>query len=489
MATASRKKQAAKKLVLKGKPNPAQEKFFLATEAHIAFGGARYGGKSWAMRRKCVLLALLHPGIQILLLRRTLPELRENHLIPLLSELDGFAKYSRDENAFIFPNKARLKLGYCDNDADVIQYQGQSYDVVCFEEATNFTEFQWNQIKLCCRTSETIQVPFRPRRYYTSNPGGVGHAWFKRIFIDRDFREGENPGDYVFIPARIYDNKIVMERNPEYLNELKSLPEELRRAYLDGDWTVFQGMFFTEWNPAIHVIEPFEIPIWWKKFRSLDYGQDMTACLWWAVSDSGQCFIYRELHEPDLILSQAAKKIVEMTPPDEHISYTVASPDLWSRRQETGASGMELMSKAGLKGLVKANNNRIPGWRQVREHIHPYPLLDNSGQPVLDEHGAPKKTAKLLVFNTCKNLIRCMPLLQFDPHNSEDAAKNPHNVTHGPEALRYGAMSRHPEISRQERMLFPPGTSVAEAERIRGNMEFEKVYQNMQNRGGIYGGW
>jgi phage terminase large subunit len=280
-----------------------------------------------------------------------------------------------------------------------------------------------------------------------------------------------------------------MQRNPEYLNELKSLPDEMRRAYLDGDWSVFQGMFFTEWNTSCHVIEPFEIPVWWKRFRSLDYGQDMTACYWWAVSDNGQCFIYRELHEPDLILSKAAERIVEMSPQDEHISYTVSSPDLWSRRQESGASGIELMSKAGLKGMLKANNSRIPGWRQVREHIHPYVMLDDNGNAVLDEHGDERKTARLLVFNTCRNLIRCMPLLQFDPHNSEDAAKLPHDVTHGPEALRYGAMSRHPEYSRQEQLLFPKGTSAADAERIRTNMDFAKVYAKMQNQQQIRGGW
>ena len=316
----------------------------------------------------------------------------------------------------------------------------------------------------------------------------MGHAWFRRIFIDRDYREGENPDDFVFIPARIYDNTIVMERNPEYLNELKSLPEELRRAYLDGDWSVFQGMFFTEWNPTLHVIEPFDIPVWWKKFRSLDYGQDMTACLWWAVADDGRCFIYRELHEPDLVLSSAAEKIVEMTPPDEHINYTVASPDLWSRRQESGKPGVETMRQYGLNNLIKANNNRIPGWRQVREHIHPYVVLDSSGKPILDEHGQETKTAKLQVFSTCRNLIRCMPLLQFDPHNSEDAAKNPHSVTHGPESLRYGAMSRHPEFSKQERMLFPPGTSPQDAERIRSNLEFAKVYAKMPGKQ-IFGGW
>jgi len=357
------------------------------------------------------------------------------------------------------------------------------------EEATNFTEFQWNQIKLCCRTSETIRVPFRPRRYYTANPGGVGHAWFRRIFIDREYREGENPDDYNFIPAKIYDNLIVMERNPEYLNELKSLPEELRRAYLDGDWSSFQGMFFTEWNPRFHVVEPFEIPVWWKKFCSLDYGQDMTACYWYAVSTEGQVFVYRELHEPNLILSEAAKRIVEMTPSEERISYTAASPDLWNRRQESGASGAEIMNRNGLKNLIRAKNSRIQGWRSVREYLHPYPIVDLQGNAVLDEHGEIRKTAKVQIFSTCKNLIRCMPLLQFDPHNSEDAATNPHSVTHGPESFRYAIASRMPLLSTQEQLLFPKGTSAEDATRIRTNMDFAKVYAKMQGQQQIRGGW
>ena len=146
------------------------------------------------------------------------------------------------------------------------------------------------------------------------------------------------------------------------------------------------------------------------------------------------------------------------------------------------------MSKSGLNGLIKANNNRISGWRQVREHLRAYLLLNSEGNPVLDEHGEPKKTAKVQVFSICKNLIRCMPLLQFDQHNTEDAAKNPHSVTHGPESLRYGAMSRHPEFSVQDRLTFPPGTSEEDKQRIVTNLEFEKVYSKMQNKR-VYGGW
>ncbi|HMM21024.1 MAG TPA: terminase family protein [Selenomonadales bacterium] len=120
--------------------NPKQVEFFRARARHVAYGGARGGGKSWAMRMKFTALAIQYPGLKLLLLRRTLPELRENHLLPLLALLTGFAKYKGEERAFLFPNGSRLKLGYCDNEKDVFQYQGQEYDVVGFEEATLFTE-------------------------------------------------------------------------------------------------------------------------------------------------------------------------------------------------------------------------------------------------------------------------------------------------------------------------------------------------------------
>jgi phage terminase large subunit len=174
------------------------------------------------------------------------------------------------------------------------------------------------------------------------------------------------------------------------------------------------------------------LPDYWKRFRSLDYGLDMTACYWWAVDLHGKCYIYRELHQPGLTLSQAATRIVELTPEAEEISYTVASPDLWNRRQETGESGMEIMVKAGLTGLRRANNSRVQGWRVLREYLTPYS----------DEQGI--QTARIQLFDICPNLIRCLPLLQHDQHNPEDAADTPHDITHGPESVRYGVLSRPP---------------------------------------------
>lgn len=416
-----------REFVLTGLPNPKQEEFFRAKTCHIAYGGARGGGKSWAMRRKFVLLALRYPGLKLLLLRRTLPELRENHVLPLMAELTGFAKYNDNEKAFIFPNNSRLKLGYCDSENDVFQYQGQEYEIIGLEEATHFTEAQMNFLTTCNRSTRT---DIKPRMYYTANPGGVGHTWFKRLFIDRCYQGKEKTENYVFIQANVYDNSVLMESNPEYVETLENLPEDLRRAHLYGDWDVFAGQYFREWRRDIHVIKPFEIPYYWKRFRSLDYGIDMTACYWWACAPDGRHYIYRELYQSNLNLTQAAKKIIEMTPADEVIAYTVASPDLWNRRQETGYSGEEIMRKAGLRGLTRAKHDRIAGWRAMREFLEPFE----------DEQGV--KVARIQFFDCCVNAIRAIPMLQYDENDPEDAADKPHEVTHAPESIRYGVMSR-----------------------------------------------
>lgn len=185
--------------------------FFEAEARHIGYGGARGGGKSWAGRRKAVMLCMRYDGLKGLLLRRTVPELRNNHITPLRSELYGYAKYAQYERAFLFPNGARLLLGYCDNEGDLNQYQGQEFDFIIFEEATQFPE-GW--IKFICTSLRTTRTDFSPRVYYTMNPGGVGHEYIKRIFIDRRYQDGERPEDYVFIQATVYDNKVLMDADP-----------------------------------------------------------------------------------------------------------------------------------------------------------------------------------------------------------------------------------------------------------------------------------
>ena len=422
------------KLILHGTPNSRQREFFLSRARHTAYGGARGGGKSWAMRRKFVLLALRYPELNLLLLRRTLPELRENHIIPLQRELYGIAPYNSTERVFRFPNGSRIKLGYCDTAQDVYQYQGQEYAIIGMEEATHFTEEQMRFLTTCNRTTRT---DISPRMYYTCNPGNVGHAWVKRLFIDRQYQQGENAEDYNFIPAKIYDNRILMNADPNYVKQLLALPEDLRRAHLDGDWDVHAGQYFREFSREKHVVAPFEIPHWWRRFRSMDWGYNDPCCvLWHAVDGDGRVYTYRELYVRQQRADQVAQSIIKLSG-DEDISYTVASPDMWQKRGAIlkgdgfeGESLAELFARGGVP-LASADNARIAGWQRVRGY-----MADGAdGKPMWQ------------AFDCCENLIRTLPMLMYSPHNREDAADG---EDHAPEALRYGLMSRPSKSSIKE---------------------------------------
>ena len=406
---------------ISGVPSAKQRAFFASRAKYTAYGGARGGGKSWALRRKLVGLCLRYPGISCLIVRRSYAELRSNHVIPMMKEYGSAISYSESEKAFIFPSGSRITLGYCSSERDVLRYQGQEYDIIAIDEATQLSEHQFSVFKACLRG-----VGEYPRRMYlTCNPGGVGHAWVKRLFIDRDFRANESPEDYNFISALVYDNETLTSRDPEYVHQLESLPPKMRDAWLYGRWDVFEGQFFSEFDPSVHSVAPFEIPEDWKRFVAFDYGFDRLAALWLAIDHDGGIYVYREVCQSSLTLSRAAELIAKNCT-GEHIEYAVASPDLWNRRQDSGFSGFEIMTRTlGLPMLIRADDRRIPGWRVVREH-----LVCREGEP------------KLKIFGTCSELLFCMPALLCDSTRAEDAASEPHSVTHAPEALRYALMSR-----------------------------------------------
>ena len=414
----------ARTLILEGEPNERQKLFFESTARHTAYGGARGGGKSWAMRRKFVLLANNYAGLKLLLLRRTLPELNENHVIPLMKELSGYAQYNRDQKVIKFPNDSRIKLGYCDAEEDVFQYQGQEYDVIGLEEATHFTESQMQFLTTCNRSTRT---DFKPRMYYTCNPGGVGHAWVKRLFIDRNYRNNERPENYVFIPAKLTDNTVLMQNNPEYMDALMNLPDHLRRAHLDGDWDALEGQYFEEFNREVHVCRPFQIPVWWKRFRAMDWGyRDPCCVLWFAVAPDGRIYVYDELYVTKTIASKVAQMVKEKSGGFK-FAYTAASPDAWAKRGATdgleGVSVEQIFSKNGVP-LIKADNSRVVGWQRVREFLQ----TADGEKPMLQ------------IFDCCSNLIRTLPVLTYDKNDHEDVSDKCED--HAAEALRYGLMSR-----------------------------------------------
>ena len=408
------------------RPQPKQELFFAARSRYVCYGGARGGGKSWCVRHKAILMAARYPGIRILILRRTLAELRENHIRPMRKLLRGAAEYRSTDKTFEFPNGSLIVFGYCDNESDVEQYQGQEYDVLFLDEATHFTEYQYATLTAVLRGAND----FPKRMYLTCNPGGVGHAWVKRLFIDRDFRAGERPEDYIFIPAKVTDNEALMKKDPEYVRRLDNLPKGLREAWRDGNWDVFEGQFFTEWDREKHVVEAFQPPEWWRWYVAMDYGLDMLAALLIGVDDTGAAYVVGEVYEgrdlgeghDGLIVSEAAKEVKRLAAGHTITAY-LAPPDLWNARQETGRSVADIFAEHGLY-LTKTGNDRADGWMAVKEWLKVRPCEDGVERP------------RLRFFPNCRNIIRTLPLLQYDERRANDVRNEPHELTHAPDALR-----------------------------------------------------
>lgn len=407
-------------------PQPKQELFFSARERYVCYGGARGGGKSWCVRHKAVLMAARYAGIRILILRRTLVELRENHIRPMRRMLLGVADYRATDKTFEFPNGSLIVFGYCDGEDDVDQYQGQEYDVIFLDEATHFTEYQYQTLTAALRGAND----FPKRMYLTCNPGGPGHAWVKRLFIDRNFRPDERPEDYVFIPAKVTDNRILVEKDPEYVRRLDNLPHGLREAWRDGSWDVFAGQYFTEWDREAHVCEPFEPGEGWRWYVTMDYGLDMLAALLIGVDAAlcawvvGEVYEGRDLGEghDGLIVSEAAEAVKALAG-DRTITAYLAPPDLWNARQETGKSVADIFAEHGVF-LTRTSNERVDGWMAVKEWLKPRMCEDGTMRP------------RLRFFSSCRNIIRCLPLLQYDEKHVNDVKGTPHELTHAPDALR-----------------------------------------------------
>ncbi len=418
-------------------PSAKQREFFLSEAKYTAYGGARGGGKSFALRYKLVLLCLKYPGIRVLLIRRSYPELRENHIRPLVSLLCGkraVAEYHERDKRFDFFCGSMMLMGYLSDHGDLLRYQGLQFDIIAIDEATQIDEEMFQLLSASMRGAN----PFPKRMYLTCNPGGLGHGWVKRLFIDRAFREGEEPTDYRFIPASVYDNEALMAEDPDYVKRLEALPESIRAAWLHGRWDVFSGQFFPEFDPHIHVCPSFAFPEGTRYYCAVDYGLDMLAALFIGILPDGRAAVYDEIYASGLIVSVAASRIREKLRED---MLVIAPADLWSRSRDSGRSTADIFADGGVF-FTKLAPSRIDGWLALKEW-----LAVSDGK------------AKLCIFPNCQNLIRTLPLLQYDPARPGDASNEPHEITHAPDALRYFAsFCRTGEAvceSKRERGKFP----------------------------------
>lgn len=415
---------AARTTVDLGTLNPKQKLFCQARTRYIGYGGARGGGKTHVLMRKSFGGAVHYAGLRVLIVRREYPELEQSIILPMRRLIPPeAARYHAGMRMFFLPNGSTIRFGHYGSGDDA-EYQGQEYDWIFLDEATQFTEAQFRTLGACLRGASPV-----PRRMYlTCNPGGIGHLWVKRLFIDRVYRDGERAEDYTFIPATVEDNPQLLRASPEYVQLLELLPEDIRRAHRYGDWDALAGCFFPEFREETHVIDPFvRIDAAWRKYRAIDYGLDMFACLWIAQDHEGRSYVYREVQHSGLIVSEAAELMLRLTPPHETVEFTIAPPDLWSRQKDSGKSMAALFAENGV-GLLRASSSRVQGWMALKELLRPF-------------RGGADRPA-LLVTRECAGLRRCLPALQHDRKNPSDCAVEPHEITHICDALRYYAVTR-----------------------------------------------
>lgn len=420
-------------------PNEKQLRFLNATAKHVGYGGARGGGKSWSVQQKSIINALTHPGIKQIIIRKTYPELYNNHIRTMTSLTADFSRYSEKEKELRFANGSIIKFMYCSNDADCDKLQGTEWDVIFFDEATQLSEYQMKQITATLRGVND----FPKRVYYTCNPGGQGHGFIKRIFIDRRYLPGENPEDYVFIPSRVTDNRALMAAQPDYIRTLEALPAKLRRAWLDGDWNVLEGQFFEEFTDDpehyadrrfTHVIAPFEVPPDWRIYRSFDWGFNKPFdCSWWAIDHDGRAYLILQLYgcsgEPNVGVRQDPYRVFRRVAEVERqhrwlkgkFIEGVADPAIWNA--ETGESVAQVAEKFHLY-FSRGDNSRIAGWMQCHYRL----AFDETGKPMV------------YFFDTCRDAIRTLPLLQYDLHAVEDV--DTQQEDHFADSFRYFCMSR-----------------------------------------------
>lgn len=442
------------KLILP-EPQPKQKIFLRAKTKHVGYGGSRGGGKSFAIRHKAILLCLRYDGIRTLIVRRTYPELMNNHvnqlkrlLFPLIKE--KLVSFNKTEMKFEFWNGSIIDLTYCAKDADLDKMQGVEYDVIFIDEATQLSEYQMKVITACVRGVNN----FPKRIYYTCNPGGQGHGYIKRIFIDKRYVNGERKEDYTFIQAGVKDNRALMKFNPDYIHQLEALPAKKRKAWLDGDWNVYEGQFFEEFvddeshykdRQWTHVIEPFEPPRRWSVYRSYDFGYAKPfSCAWWVVDDDG--VIYR-IHEFYGCKKSEPNVGLRMTPDEQFREIAkierehpwlkgkkiqgVADPSIWDVSR--GESVAETAERYGIY-FDPGDNARIAGWMQCHYRLQ----FDKNGYPMM------------YIFSNCEAFIRTVPLLIHSERMPEDLDTEMED--HVADEWRYLCMTRPitpPEIERE----------------------------------------
>jgi phage terminase large subunit len=414
----------------------------------VFVGGARGGGKSWFARATALEYALRFPGISIGLFRKHYPELEANHIDPLLTQHPFLVPYYKLARRVLeIPVggvTSKVRFCHCGTQIDARKYQGSEFQLLIIDEAGEWTGDLITRLRASNRSSNP-NIPVK--MLLTGNPGGDGHAYLKRLFVDRDFQHPEKAEDYFFVPAFLSDNAALNEADPDYRSRLEQEPNEaLRKAWLEGDWNLFEGRFFREFNDEIHIcddLDPFTDLKEWRKFTAMDWGfYHPAAVLWFAQNlDSGEVVVYREYLTREES-PQSVKKKIYSYPDSAVCRWHIGPVDMWNRSRDGGPSVEEQFRLGEPKHfLVKANNDRRQGWAQIRAYLAYH----------RDEAENYQVGPKLKICRSCRLTIDGIKRLRHHKSKPEEVAEimwhDNSRIGDGEDqadALRYGLMSLSP---------------------------------------------
>ena len=435
------------------KPQPKQAIFhtYCKSVDEVFYGGAAGPGKTDALMRE-VLRQIDNPNYRAILFRRTYPEV-ENTFIDMAYRWYKPAGLIPVNGGKVWKKAGggSIRFSHLQYEKDVHKFQSAYYTVIGFDELTSFTEFQYDYMRSRNRTAD---ITLRKYIISASNPGNVGHGWVRRRFVTPTVEVNgikriippntiwtDNNGlTKIYVPARLEDNKILLEGDPGYTKRLAGLPAKLRKALLEGNWDIFEGQFFTEWSPDIHIIKPIKLDERWKVFISLDYGYHAPSSVhWYAIDFWGRIIVYKEIYETGCTYEQLGRRIAELNG-QNRVDWIVLPKDLFKVSTESGIQAIEFFKK-GLFSisnnekifkkcrLVECNDERVEGWTIMRDFIRPRPSPLGG------------ITAGIVWTTDCPEAIRTIPELV---HNSEKG--NPEDVNsdgedHCGDDTRYGLTS------------------------------------------------
>lgn len=418
-------------------PTERQREFHSATEFDVLYGGAAGGGKTRALLMEGIRACVRHPGLRVGAFRRSYPELKESLLAELAQAEYASAVgavWNGTEYELKFPNRSVLMFRYAETIKDATRRQGGQYQLILFDERTltppEVCAFLESRVR-----SGRADLPVIGIRSGT-NPGGAGHGTVKARYIDatdygtkviRDAR-----GRSVrFIPSKLADNPHV---NPEYADDLRNLPEQLRKAFLDGDWDSFMGQAFAEWNYDRHTLDPITIPGGWRRVMGLDWGYSAPwAALWLAVDEDSRVWVYRELYARQVGEAEQARRILAAEAEGEHVAPRWADDAMWATRGSARPIA-SIYAENGVHLTEAGKGGRVAGWQRVRSYL--------AEAPACAHHRALgwETCPRLHVFRTAANLVRTLPTLPFatsgDPEDVDSNAED-----HAPDALRYALIN------------------------------------------------